>query len=117
MIKINNKRADGYMFHYAHFLYDCLFNEILNNVQNNKIVYREKNIEQTIGNFYKIYEDILGVKNIEIPKDEFDKIDCEILTTNRFSNPSLNQINYFRDFIFNRYNIISDILNNIQNRL
>ena len=112
MIKIINKRPAGQLFHYAHFLYDCLFNEILNNVQNYKIVYREKNVDQTIGNFCNIYEEVINVKNIELSKDEFDKIDCETLTTTRFTNPSITEINLFRDFIFNRYNIISDVLNN-----
>ena len=112
MIKIINKRPDGHLFHYAHFLYDCLFNEILNNVQNYKIVYREKNVDQTIGNFCNIYEEVINLKNIELSKDEFDKIDCETLTTTRFTNPSITEINLFRDFIFNRYNIISDVLNN-----
>jgi len=112
MIKIINNRPDGYMFHYAHFLYDCLFSEIINNVQNNKIIYREKNVDQTIGNFCNIYEEVINVKNIELSKDEFENLECKTLTTTRFTNPSITEINYFRDFIFNRYNIISDILNN-----
>ena len=112
MIKIISKRPDGCMFHYAHFLFDCLFSEVIHNVQNNKIVYREKNINQTIGNFCNIYEEVMNVKNIELKNEEFNKLNCETLTTTRFLNPSLNQINYFRDFIFNRYSITSDILNN-----
>ena len=54
----------------------------------------------------------MNVKNIELKNEEFNKLNCETLTTTRFLNPSLNQINYFRDFIFNRYSITSDILNN-----
>ena len=32
MIKIINKRKGGFLYHYAHFLCDCLFPEIINNI-------------------------------------------------------------------------------------
>ena len=48
MIKIKNIRNAGSLFHYAHFIIDCLFPEIINNVYNYKEVIREKNIDQTL---------------------------------------------------------------------
>ena len=33
---INKRNTGGFIFHYAHFLFDCLFSEIIHNVQNNK---------------------------------------------------------------------------------
>lgn len=105
MIKIINNRPDGYLFHYAHFLFDCLFNEINSDVHKYNIVYREKTIYSTIGNFDKIYEEVMQVKNIELPTDEFESTICETINTTRITNPSLDQINYFRMKIFNIYNI------------
>ena len=56
MIKVKNNRKGGDLFHYAHFICDCLFTEIINDIYKYKIVIREKNLNQTIGNFDKIYK-------------------------------------------------------------
>ena len=45
MVKVINKRITrGSLFHYAHFLCDCLFPEIINDIYSYKKVVREKNI-------------------------------------------------------------------------
>ena len=63
MIKVKNKREGGSLFHYAHFICDCLFPEIIADIFNYKEVIREKHIHQTIGNFSKIYTDVMMIKN------------------------------------------------------
>jgi hypothetical protein len=66
MIKIKNIRTGGSLFHYAHFICDCLFPEIISDFFNYKEIIREKNIHQTIGNFSKIYSDVMRIKNTEL---------------------------------------------------
>jgi len=106
MIKIINKRTGGSLFHYAHFLCDCLFPEVINNIDKYKKVVREKVIEQTIGNFNKIYEDVMSNKNIELIKSQFDILFVKTLTykpKEYYCNKKY--FDYFRSFIFRRYNI------------
>jgi hypothetical protein len=70
MIKVINNRNEGSLFHYAHFLCDCLFPEIINDIFKYNEVIREKNIHQTIGNFSKIYEEVMMIKNKELLYEE-----------------------------------------------
>ena len=42
MISIINQRHDGSLFHYAHFIIDCLYVEIINDVYKHEKVYRKK---------------------------------------------------------------------------
>ena len=107
MIKIINKRTTGgYLFHYAHFLCDCLFPEIINDIYSYKKVLREKNIHQTIGDFHSIYIDVMMTENSEIDKQDFNNL---IITTIDYNPKELytNKIYFdkFRNFIFSRYNI------------
>ena len=64
IIKIENKRKTGYMFHYAHFICDCLFVEIVNDIFNYDKIIRKRTLSQTIGNFHEMYTDITNTKNI-----------------------------------------------------
>ena len=79
MIKIKNQRNIGYLFHYAHFITDCLFVEVINEVYKYDEVIRVKNINQTLGNFYKIYEEVMQMKNIELDEEDFDKINKDVI--------------------------------------
>lgn len=108
MLKIVNRRHDGSLFHYAHFLCDCLFPEIVSGVYKYNKVYREKNIGQTLGNFNKIYTDVMRIENIELTKQEFDNLNLPPLQYNRKEQLS-NTICFdkFRNFIFDRYGIDS----------
>jgi hypothetical protein len=112
IVKTINKRNGGSIFHYAHFLCDCLFPEILNGFNKFNTVYRIKNGVQTIGKFNKMYEDITNTKTIELDLNTFNKIICK-----KISPPKkeyllkLKYINYFRNFIFSRYNINPNIYN------
>ena len=56
-------------FQYPHFLVDVLMIEIDNNVFDYDVVYRIKDLRNTIGNFDKIYEEVMEVKNIEISRE------------------------------------------------
>ena len=106
MIKVINKRIHGSLFHYAHFLCDCLFPEIVNNLQNYDVVVREKNINQTIGNFSKIYTEVMNNKNMELSKNEFDDLNVKTLKYNP-KEKYMNRFHFskFRNFIFKRYEI------------
>jgi hypothetical protein len=106
-IKIKNirRKPNGFLFHYAHFICDCLFVEIVNDVYKYPIIIREDNINQTIGNFSKMYEDIMSVKNIELAKKEFDCLDNKINILKSKEHYKKNDFYKFRKFIFNRFNI------------
>ena len=106
MIKIKNQRNDGSLFHYAHFICDCLFVEIVNDIYNYKEVIREKNINQTIGNFANIYTEVTGVKNTELLQDDYNKIQHNIkIFKKKEEYAEKKYFDKFRNFIFNKYNI------------
>jgi hypothetical protein len=50
-LRVINNRDDGSLFHYAHFLCDCLFPKIVNNYYTFDAIIRPKIIFQTLGNF------------------------------------------------------------------
>jgi len=105
-IKINNGRCSGSLFHFPHFMMDCLFNEItVAECYNYDIVYRRKHLDQSIGIFKKIYEEVMGTRNIEIPESEFNDLSLNFIQPGRQNDPTLENIQKFRDFIFKRYNI------------
>jgi hypothetical protein len=106
-IKIINIRSIGNLFHYAHFLCDCLFPEIISNIFDYNEVIREKNLDQTIGNFSKIYTDVMRIKNTELESKEFKKLNLNTIYCNTIKEDYCNKMcfNKFRKFIFERYNI------------
>jgi len=108
MIAVINHRNSGKLFHYAHFIIDCLYVEIINDVYKYDIVYREKNVDETLGNFSKIYEEVMKNKNIELMKDEFESLDIKPVIFQKKDNyTDIKYINKFREFIFTRYHINS----------
>jgi hypothetical protein len=105
-IKVFNKRDKGSLFHYAHFLCDCLFPEIVADIYRYDVIYREKSIDQTIGVFKKIYQDVLDVELVEVESSIFLNIDFELITPppkDFFLNSE--SFEKFRKFVFNRYSI------------
>lgn len=107
MIKIINKRArPGALFHYAHFICDCLFPEIMCDMFNYKEVVREKIISQTIGNFSKMYTEIMQIKNTELLNDDFNKLKAKTIHL-KIKEQYQDKLHFdkFRDFIFGRYNV------------
>lgn len=107
MIKVKNNRKDvGALYHFAHFLCDCLFPEIINDIYKYNEVVREKILRQTIGNFEKIYTDVMMIKNKEILTNEFNSLDVATISY-KPKEEYINKIHFdkFRNFIFNRYKI------------
>ena len=106
MIKIKNNRIDGSLFHYAHFLCDCLFPEISCDLFKYNEVIREKNIHQTLGNFSTIYTDVMRIKNTELLTDDFNNLEVDtICYKNKEDFCDKIYFDKFRNFIFERYNI------------
>jgi hypothetical protein len=106
MIKIKNNRNGGSLFHYAHFICDCLFPEIICDIFNYDEVIREKNIHQTIGNFSKIYTDVMKIKNTELLSNDFNNLNVDtIFYKNKEKYYDKIYFDKFRKFIFERYDI------------
>jgi hypothetical protein len=106
MIKVQNNRTHGSLFHYAHFLCDCLFPEIINDIYNYDEVVREKSIKQTIGNFNKIYEDIMMIKNTELLEKDLNNLNVNTISYEPKEKYKNNiYFDKFRNFIFSRYKI------------
>ena len=106
MIKIKNTRKDGSLFHYAHFICDCLFPEIINDVFNYDEIIREKNINQTIGNFHNIYTEVMMTKHTECLDKIFNNLNINIISyKNKETYCDKIHFNKFRNFIFSRYKI------------
>ena len=105
-IKVKNKRKGGNLFHYAHFICDCLFPEVLAGIPQYHHVFRLKNLDQTLGNFDRIYDEVFRSVNIELCELNFNKLDCEEKTIERLaSHENLSDFRKFRDFIFYSLNI------------
>ncbi len=106
MVKVKNIRTDGSMFHYAHFLCDCLFPEIICDMFNYKEVIREKNLKQTIGNFSKIYTEVMMIKHKELWPNNFNKLKINTICykPKEFYCKKI-YFDKFRNFIFSRYKI------------
>ena len=106
MIKVINNRINGSLFHYAHFICDCLFPEIICDIFNYDEVIREKSIHQTIGNFNKIYVDVMMIKNTELLTKEFINLNVDtICYKNKENTTDKIYFDKFRNYIFGRYNI------------
>jgi len=95
----------GSLFHYAHFICDCLLPEIILKLYEKDEIVRAKNIKQTLGNFGKIYEQVMSVKNTELPPKKFVSLQCEKIVVQRNKNITIEEINFFRNYIFNKFNI------------
>jgi hypothetical protein len=106
MIKVKNNRLSGSLFHYAHFLCDCLFLEIINDFFKYDEVIREKTIHQTIGNFSKIYTDVMMIKNTELSSKEFNDLQIDTISyENKEKYCDKIHFDKFRNYIFSRYKI------------
>jgi hypothetical protein len=110
MIKILNRRENGNLFHYAHFICDCLFPEIVMNIHKNKRIIREKSISQTLGNFISLYCKVMNCQCIEIDLSLFDSLNNKLYINEAKENLTHPiYFDIFRNYIFNRFNINSNI--------
>ena len=133
IVKLQNKiKSRGRNFHYYHFIFDCLFPEIIEKVYKYDKVFRLNSQVTTIGFFDKIYKEVMQVEYEELNKIQFDRLLCvedaildnvnyfnkEICTKKctdyNYGNCYLNKNNIytFRNYIFTRYKINSFTYNN-----
>lgn len=105
-IRVLNKRGKGNcLFHYAHFICDCLIPEVIDEYYTYDTIYRIKNIKHTIGNFSKIYEEVMKNKNVEISLEEFQVLQHELKIPPIKKKFKKNDFEKFRSYIFDRYQI------------
>jgi len=106
VIKVINKRPGGNLFHYAHFICDCLFPEVINDIHENDIVIRNRSLDQSIGNFSSIYEEALECLNLELDDYQYERFKSEPLIIQRLpEHVSIQNFAKFRNFIFNKFKI------------
>lgn len=106
MIKVVNNRTEGDLFHYAHFICDCLFPEVVNDIYKYKEVFRKKQIKQTIGNFSEIYKEVMLNSHTELIENNFDNLKVKTISyKNKDHYANTNCFNKFRNFVFSRYTI------------
>lgn len=106
-IKVINNRIGGSLFHYAHFITDCLFPEVVNDLYKYEVV-REKTIRQTLGNFSKIYTDVMQNVNTELLPEDFKALSIPILNYKMKDSYTKKDFDKFRSFVFARYPIPPD---------
>jgi len=104
----------GSLYHYAHFLCDCLYPEVIYELYRQPCVYRVKSLGQTLGAFSTIYEEVMQNKSVEVAKDVFDQMpDPPVIVRNlrrrNQRNRELHHMPVFRNYVFQRYNINPDV--------
>jgi hypothetical protein len=111
-IKIFNKRLPGErghkgaLFHYAHFICDCLFPEIVNGIYNYGLVIRMESLDQTLGIFGSIYEEVTRATNLELIPETYEKTKIETISyADKWVYANKESIELFRDYVFKRYEI------------
>ena len=107
-IKITNVRRGGNLFHYAHFLTDCLLPEVLAGVQAYDRVVRLRTIHQTLGNFSTMYTAVMGLEHCEILPEDFDSHEGDNIVIDSVhykKNLSLKDIQVFRNHIYSQFGI------------
>ncbi len=107
-IKVINKREGGSLYHYAHFMCDCLLPEFSMELYKYDTIIRKKNLDQTIGNFSKIYEIVMNNKNSELLDSDFNNNNSK--TTIVINKKVLQESDFqkFRYYIFNKCNILKE---------
>ncbi len=102
-----NRRSYGSLFHYAHFLCDCLFPEFLHGLQTRRTVVREKSLKQTLGKFALIYEEVMQCTCVELCTVEFQKHSKNHQIIQGFkAHRDLSSMLSFRAFVFQRLGFV-----------
>ena len=70
IIKLNNPQTAGFIFHYAHFICDCLFPEIVSEIYRYDEAIRIKKPHLVLGSFKNIYEEVMNIKSTELELEE-----------------------------------------------
>jgi hypothetical protein len=100
------KKSKRNLFHYAHFICDCLFPEIVNDIHKYKKVIREREVYQSIGNFVEIYKKVMRCNHFEIDTAKFNALKIKTIAYKKKEDYS-NKLCFdkFRNYIFNRFSI------------
>jgi hypothetical protein len=89
------------LFHYAHFMGDVVYPDVIAELHHYDVIYRSNGIFDTIGFFKPMYESILNVTCKEVPDDEFDRLNLPLF---RKSVPfTLPLILKFQTYMFRRF--------------
>lgn len=107
-IKVLSKRTGGNMFHYAHFIGDCLIPEVVGGLYNYETVLRPRTLRDTIGVFSSIYEEVMGNKNVECSLDEFNSLNIDIFYPKLQQWLGVNDFAIFRKYVFKKLNIMHE---------
>jgi hypothetical protein len=112
-MRVHNDHG-GFLYHYAHFLCDCLYPEVVYELYRQPRVYRVKSLDQTIGLFSTIYEEVMNNKSIEVDKGVFDKLPDALVIVHNLRRENQNGKNLkcmpvFRNYVFQRYSINPEV--------
>lgn len=112
-MRVHNNHG-GSLYHYAHFLCDCLYPEVIYELYKHPRVYRVKSLGQTLGVFSAIYEDVMQNKSIEVDKKVFDQLPDTVVTVHNLrrenqGNKNLQCMPVFRNYVYRRYNINPEV--------
>ena len=102
-IKIKTSIESNYLFHYAHFICDFIFPLISNNYHNYLEIIREKTINQTIGNFKGLAEEIIGKNYEEITSEEYNNYPAEEIKLPLKESLKENDFLYFRQIMIEKF--------------
>lgn len=90
-------------FHYAHFLLNVMFTDIVNRVYTNERVYRLTTVpNSSVGKFIKVYNDIMRVTCVELAPPEFEKMTMNVhkVTWAPFTRENIHTV---RTYLLERY--------------
>jgi len=104
MIKVINQ-TNIFFWNFAHFMFECLFPEINLNLHNEDLIMRKNSVDQTLGIYLKLYEEIMGVKVIEVSEKEFSEFPAPLRIVKSNTKPSLEEFDNFRNYMFSKFPI------------
>ena len=105
-IKIKTQITSNYLFHYAHFTCDFLFPLVCEKLDKCNII-REKNLNQTIGNFNKLLMEVTNKKYDEIEKDNYNRLNIKEIDLPLKEKYTQKDFLYFQKFMWDKF-----VLNN-----
>jgi len=82
---------------------ECLFPEINLEFANEDLIVRQKTSEQSLGEYTKQYEEIMGVKIMEMTEESFAECPAPLKIVNRSENPKTEEFDFFRNYMFTKF--------------
>lgn len=111
-IKIKTQITSNYLFHYAHFICDFLFPLICENLQNSNII-REKNLNQTIGNFDKLLVEVTNKKYEEVETEIYNGKKIKEIELPLKENYNKKHYLYFQKFMWDKFVVNNEKLSKV----